>query len=167
MKEDMKVDREERKAEMKAIQDKRMEAAIPAMRTWRKEVMAYQEMTEAHLECKEPTSENMESESEHWEVPNGHVAVETGKAPNKQHRGRHLAAELSQKPKEWTRGKLWIPEENGRRPQRDDPPCMSGTLRGKRRRENFDEGHCETRSHDKDEKRLWKSPECEIGIKDP
>jgi hypothetical protein len=34
-----------------------------------KEKMAFQEMTEAHLECEEPTSVDMEPEVEHWEVP--------------------------------------------------------------------------------------------------
>jgi hypothetical protein len=38
-----------------------MEAAMYFMRAWLKEMMACQETTEALMECKDPTSEDMES----------------------------------------------------------------------------------------------------------
>jgi hypothetical protein len=44
----------EMKSAVSAIEEK-MEAAVHSMRTWRKEMMACQEPTEAHMECKEPT----------------------------------------------------------------------------------------------------------------
>jgi hypothetical protein len=66
--------------------------------------MACLETTEAHLECKEPTLEEMESKAEHREVPKEHAAVETGKAPSKQHRGQNPDAGRSGKPKVLTRG---------------------------------------------------------------
>jgi hypothetical protein len=34
------------------------ETAVHSVRTWRKEMMACQETTEARLECKQPTSED-------------------------------------------------------------------------------------------------------------
>jgi hypothetical protein len=43
-------------------------------------------MEEAYLECKEPTSVEMDSEAEHQEVPTEHATVETGRVTNKQHR---------------------------------------------------------------------------------
>jgi hypothetical protein len=58
----------------------------------------------APLECNEPTSEDVASEAVHEGVPKDDSAVETSRVPNKRHRGRHLAAERRQKPKEGTRG---------------------------------------------------------------
>jgi hypothetical protein len=51
-------------AETKAMRDKTREANMNACR---RETMACQETTEAHLECKEPTSEGMEPETVHQE----------------------------------------------------------------------------------------------------
>jgi hypothetical protein len=53
----------------------KIEATIHAMRAWRKETMACQDMTEACLECKEPTSEDMESKVEHLDVPKERATV--------------------------------------------------------------------------------------------
>jgi hypothetical protein len=61
-------------------------------------------MIEAHQECKEPTSVDMEPEAEHQEVSKEHAAEETDKAPSKQHRDLHLAAGCCGKPKELTQG---------------------------------------------------------------
>jgi hypothetical protein len=103
MKEEMK---EVMKAQMASllswmdIHHEKMEAAIHTLRTWRKEMMACQEMVEACLECKEPTSEDMESEAEHWEVPKEHATEETGRVLNKWHRDWHLDKKRRQKPKE-------------------------------------------------------------------
>jgi hypothetical protein len=58
----------EMKSTVDAFQEK-MDAWIANMRDDQKETMACQEMTVAHLECKEPISEDMEFEVEHWEVP--------------------------------------------------------------------------------------------------
>jgi hypothetical protein len=52
----------------------------------------------------EANPEEKESEAEHWEVPKEHAAMETGRAPNKWHRDRHLAEKCCQESKEWTRG---------------------------------------------------------------
>jgi hypothetical protein len=43
------------------------EAAVHSMKAWQKGTVACQEMTEARLGCKEPTSEDMEPETEHVE----------------------------------------------------------------------------------------------------
>jgi hypothetical protein len=51
------------------MHEEKMEVAIHFLRAWRKETMACQETAEAHQDCKEPTSEDMEYEAEHWEVP--------------------------------------------------------------------------------------------------
>jgi hypothetical protein len=44
------------KSTVGAIEEK-LEAAIHSMRVWQKQTMARQEMMEACLECKQPTSE--------------------------------------------------------------------------------------------------------------
>jgi hypothetical protein len=54
--------------------------------------MACQEMMEVCLDSKEPNPEEMQSEAEHREVPTEQAEMETGKAPNKWHMGRHLEA---------------------------------------------------------------------------
>jgi hypothetical protein len=51
------------------IHQEKMEAAIHSLRAWREEMMVCQGTMEACLECKELTSEDMESEAEHREVP--------------------------------------------------------------------------------------------------
>jgi hypothetical protein len=48
-----------------------MEANMDA---WREEMMAYQETTEARLECKEPSSEDMEPKTEHEEKMDAWIA---------------------------------------------------------------------------------------------
>jgi hypothetical protein len=102
--------------------------------------MTCQETTEARLECKEPTSEYMEFEAEHLEAPKKHAAVETGRAPNKRHRDRHLAEKRRQEPKERTRGNCVFRKKL----------VAKGTQKGRT-----------------EEKRRWKDPECKMGIKDP
>jgi hypothetical protein len=87
-------------AEMIADREERM----VEMRAWRREMKAGQETTVAPLKCNEPISEDVASEAGHQKVPNGDAAGETGSGPNKRHKGRHLAAERRQKPKEKTRG---------------------------------------------------------------
>jgi hypothetical protein len=69
---EMRAWREEMATEMKVMQGKRMEVN---MNVYRKETMACQETTEACVEYEEPTSVEMESESEHWEVPKEEAAV--------------------------------------------------------------------------------------------
>jgi hypothetical protein len=81
----------------------------------------------------EANPEEMESEAEYREVPKEHAAVETGKAPNKRHRGWHLVAKRRQKPKERTRGNY-----GSRKKLADDPPCKSGAAQEKRRQEKLD-----------------------------
>jgi hypothetical protein len=70
----------------------------------KKEMMACQEMTEACLDCKEPTSEEVESGVEHREVSVEHAAVKPGRELKKQHKGRHPAAGCHRKLNEWTQG---------------------------------------------------------------
>jgi hypothetical protein len=88
----IKADREW-KAEMRAKLDAHQERMEADMKVRREEIMACQETTETCLECKGPIAEDMKSEAEHREVPKEHAAVETGRVPNKRHRGRNLAAE--------------------------------------------------------------------------
>jgi hypothetical protein len=53
----------------------------------------------------EPNPEMMQSIGDHQEVPKKEAAVRSSGALKKQHRGRNLATECHQKPKERTRGK--------------------------------------------------------------
>jgi hypothetical protein len=101
MREEIKSGEAEMRSRVSDIGEK-MEAAVRSLRAWPEETIACQELTEARLECKKPTSEDMEAE--YREVPKEHAAVETGRAPDKRHRGRNLVAERHQKPRERTRG---------------------------------------------------------------
>jgi hypothetical protein len=52
----------------------------------------------------------------------------------------------------------WVPEEIGPLPQRDDPPCRSGTAQGKLR-EKLDQAQCGTRNFEKTD--IWKEASAE------
>jgi hypothetical protein len=80
------------------------EAVIHLLRAWRQETMACQETMEAHLESKEPTSEDMESIAEDQKASKEEAAVRSSGALKKEHRGWHLAAGRRGKPKERTWG---------------------------------------------------------------
>jgi hypothetical protein len=80
------------------------EAAIHSLMACRKETMACQETMEALLECEEPTSVDMESEAEHWEVRKEDTIVKPVKGWKKRHRDQHLATGRRGKPKERIRG---------------------------------------------------------------
>jgi hypothetical protein len=79
-------------------------ALITGMKDGRKERTACQVTTEAWLECKEPTSVNMAFEAEHQVFPKEAAAVRSSKAMKKRYRGRNVATEHHQKPKERTSG---------------------------------------------------------------
>jgi hypothetical protein len=96
----MDATREKMDAETKAVRD-RMEANMNA---WREETMSCQVMTEACLGSKELNPEEMESESEHREVPTEEAAGKSAGTMKKRHRGRHLDAGRLVEPKELTRG---------------------------------------------------------------
>jgi hypothetical protein len=61
-------------------------------------------MMEPRLECKVPTSEDMEPGVEHLEAPKEHAAVKPVGGLRKWHRGWNLAPECHHKPGEWTQG---------------------------------------------------------------
>jgi hypothetical protein len=65
---------------------------------------AYQETTEARLECEEPASVDMESEVVHEEFCAEDAAVKSLGTIKKRHTGRHLAAGQCGQPKELTQG---------------------------------------------------------------
>jgi hypothetical protein len=85
----------------------RMEAAIHSMRH-SEETTACQETTEACLEYKEPTSEEMKSGAVHREVLKEHAAVKPVGGLGKRHRCQHLAARRRGQPEERTR-ENWSP----------------------------------------------------------
>jgi hypothetical protein len=110
MKAERKADREEMLAKMESDQGRtesaqeemfakmdthqeKMEATIHSMRAWRNGTTACQETTEAHLEYKGSTSEDMESGTEDREVSKEDTEVETGRALKKRHRIQNLAPE--------------------------------------------------------------------------
>jgi flagellar biosynthesis chaperone FliJ len=125
------ANREEMNAKMDATEEK-MDAWIAEMKDGqKKEMMACQETTEAHLDSKEPNPEEIQSEAVHREGPREGAVAKSSGALRKRHEGRKLAEGTAP-------GKLRIPEEIGRCPQRDDPPCRSGTAQGTRRQEESD-----------------------------
>jgi hypothetical protein len=91
--EKMRISQEQTKALMNRHQE-RMEAAVHAMRAWRKET------TEACLGSKEPTSVETESQSEYPEVPKEEAAVKSFGAPEKWHGDQRLTIEHHEEPKE-------------------------------------------------------------------
>jgi hypothetical protein len=72
VREEFKSGQAEMRYTISAVEVK-MEAAVHSLRAWRKETMACQGTTEARLECKEPTSEDMEAE--HKKVAKKQAAV--------------------------------------------------------------------------------------------
>jgi hypothetical protein len=79
----------------------RMKASVNA---WRKETMACQEATEVYSDKMEADAEEMKSVAEQEKDPKEDATVETGRAPNKQHRGWHLATGHRSQLEERTRG---------------------------------------------------------------
>jgi hypothetical protein len=67
MKEEIKSCQAEIKSLLSVI-EKKIDPAVHSMRARRKYMMACKDTTEACLECKEPTSEKMDSGAEHREV---------------------------------------------------------------------------------------------------
>jgi hypothetical protein len=86
------------------IHQEKTEATVHSLSTWRRETMACQEMTEANLECKEPTSEDMEPKVEDQKAPKEGAAVRSSGALKNQHRGHYLVAVHHREPKERTQG---------------------------------------------------------------
>jgi hypothetical protein len=80
---------------------KRMRASVNA---WREETTAYQEATEGYPEKMDANPEETKSVASQEEAPKEDAAVETGRALNKRHKGRHLAVLRRGKAKERTQG---------------------------------------------------------------
>jgi hypothetical protein len=85
---------------------------------------------EACLESKEPTSEEIESEAEHEEVPKEEAAAETFGALKKWHGDQHLAVKVLWSGEEMDPRQWWAPEEAGSHLQRDEPPCYPCMAQG-------------------------------------
>jgi hypothetical protein len=81
----------EMRSTVNAFGDK-MGALIAGMKDGQTEIMACQEMMEAHLECKEPSLKEMEFGAENQEVPKEHAVVRSSGIRKKLQRGRHVAA---------------------------------------------------------------------------
>jgi hypothetical protein len=96
--------REAVQEEIIAKMDAHQERLGASMNAWRKEMMASQEVTEACLESKEPTSVQIVSIEVHEEVPKEEAAVKTVRALTKQYGDRHLATGHTQQLKKQTQG---------------------------------------------------------------
>jgi hypothetical protein len=121
-------------------------------------------MLDACLENMEENPGERKSVAVRGEVPKEEAAAKSSRALKKRHGGWKLTAGSQRNgPRE-----LRISEEIGLRPQRDDPPCRSGTMQGKRRREKLRWRNMERRAPTgrTDVKRLSKDPDCKMGIKD-
>jgi hypothetical protein len=89
--------------EIMAKMDTRQEGMRASMNAWRKETMACQEVTEACLESKEPTSlEKKECVVVHEEVPKEEATVKTVRALKERYGDGHLALGHCQHLKEQT-----------------------------------------------------------------
>jgi hypothetical protein len=100
LREEIKSGQAEMRSTVSALGDK-MGALITGMKDGQKEMVACQETKEACLEWKEPSPKEMEFEVE---VPMEEAAAKTSRIIKKRHRGWHLAAGRSVKPKKLTRG---------------------------------------------------------------
>jgi hypothetical protein len=95
---------EEMKAQMASRTEANHKKFMGAMEATHERMFSCLEKTETRLECKEPTSEDMESGAEHREVPKKLVAVKPIGGLRKQHRGQNLAIECHQEQEGRTRG---------------------------------------------------------------
>jgi hypothetical protein len=163
--EEIKSDQAEMRSTVSALVGK-MDAWIAETKDEQKETMARQVTTEACQDSKEPSPEDMASEVERREVPTEEAAVKSSRTMKKRHRGRHVAAGRRGEPKELTRG------DCGPR-RRLAAACRKVSRRAgvawRKRivvrrdltRNQVERGAPKRR---KDEKRLWKCPECKNGI---
>jgi hypothetical protein len=71
--------------------------------------------------------ENKESTSEEREVPKEEAAVKTVKSIEEAAWGPESSRRAPRSAEEADPGQWWVPEEVGRRLQRDDSPCHSCT----------------------------------------
>jgi hypothetical protein len=112
--------------EIVAKMDAPLERMGASVNAWQKETVACQESMEACLESKKPTSAEIEPVVVHEEVPKEEVAVRTEKVT-----WEPASSRWAQQTAERTDpGRWWVPENVGYHPQRDDPPCRSGTAQG-------------------------------------
>jgi hypothetical protein len=140
---------------------------FPDMKDGRKKRTACQEATEANPEKMEPNPEMMQSIGEHQEVPKEEPAVRYSGALKKWHRGWNLAMERRQKLKERTQGncgswkKLTVA---GRKMTHHTGVAWHkrNVVRTSQTRNQVKRGALKGR---KDRKRLWRGPECKIGMK--
>jgi hypothetical protein len=95
------------------------------------------------MECKDPTSEDMESWAEHRKVLEEHELLGKKGAPN-EHLGHLYLIEGTELEK------FWIPEEIGRRQHDGYPSCRSGTVQGART-SGTQQGWCCTHNFEKTE----------------
>jgi hypothetical protein len=120
-------------------------------------------------QCKEPTSEEMESGAEHQEDPKEDAAVKPVGGLRNRNRDQNLAAKRSGQPEEQTRGNCGARNELAPASRK-----MTGHAGGAQHKANFIRKHSirdnveqETWKGQTEEKRRWKGPECKTGIKDP
>jgi hypothetical protein len=125
MEADRKTNRDELREEIKSGQAEMksiVNAWIQDMKDGRKKAVVCQETTEARLECEEPTSVDMESESEQREFPKKNAMVKPVVGRRKWRRDRNLPGAEGKDP-----GILCILEKSDRCQQKDDPLRESGT----------------------------------------
>lgn len=79
----------------------------------------------------EPTSEDMEPEATQGQIPRVDAAMMPVGGPRKRHKDAKSGCRTLPEIEGDDTGKAWIPEEIGRRRQKDDPPCENGTAEGK------------------------------------
>jgi hypothetical protein len=121
-------------AKMRSILD----VWIVDMKDGRKETMASQETTEARLECEERTSVDMESESEHWEVPKEDAIVKPedgGSGIRTRIWLRSAARNRREGP-----GDIVDPEESDRCQHEDDLLCKSGMVQERHHQKGLHQG---------------------------
>jgi hypothetical protein len=93
-------------------------------------------MTEAHLECKEPTSEVMEFEA----GPQGTCRSENWQSAEKAAQGPVPGCRSPPKAKGTEPRRLWIPEEVGSCLQERVLPCKSGVAQEEHHQEQVNQG---------------------------
>jgi hypothetical protein len=95
----------------------KMNVWLAEMKDGRKDTTVYQEAVEAYLEKMEANPEEVKFEAESKKVPKEEAAMKSFGELKKRHRGQHLTAGCRGNSEESNKGKLWVPEEAGFRPQ--------------------------------------------------
>ncbi|XP_023713483.1 putative uncharacterized protein DDB_G0292636 [Cryptotermes secundus] len=133
---DRKAEKEEREANMKAWREEMTTMRDKWVNDNHDETLTCQEMEARQIERKPTSLDRKPEAAQKEEVPAEDATITPVGEQRKRRRDRKLTTERrSQKPKNLSRENCKPPPKKiGCRPQKDEPPCNSGTARGEEKR---------------------------------